>query len=82
VLPDQSQHMVMTVAADGKVAPKQVDVGDIRDGLRVIRLGLAPNDRVIVGGSCTRRPEPKSQLKTARSILPAVRTRSEQKTCV
>jgi RND family efflux transporter MFP subunit len=50
VLPDQSQHMVMTVAADGKVAPKQVEVGDIRDGLRVIRSGLAPSDRVIVGG--------------------------------
>jgi len=50
VLPDQSQHMVMTVAADGTVAPKQVEVGDIRGGLRVIRSGLAPNDRVIVGG--------------------------------
>jgi membrane fusion protein, multidrug efflux system len=50
VLPDQSQHMVMTVAADGKVAPKQVEVGDIRDGLRVIRSGLAPSDRVIVRG--------------------------------
>jgi len=50
VLPDQSQHMVMTVAADGTVAPKQVEVGDIRGGLRVIRSGLAPSDRVIVGG--------------------------------
>jgi multidrug efflux system membrane fusion protein len=50
VLPDQSQHMVMTVAADGTVAPKQVEVGDIRGGLRVIRSGLTPSDRVIVGG--------------------------------
>src|SRR5712664_1166067 len=50
VLPDQSQHMVMTVAADGTVAPKQVEVGDIRGGLRVIRSGLAPSDRVIVDG--------------------------------
>jgi len=50
VLPDQSQHMVMTVAADGTVAPKQVEVGDIRGGLRVIRSGLAASDRVIVGG--------------------------------
>jgi RND family efflux transporter MFP subunit len=50
VLPDQSQHMVMTVAADGTVAPKRVEVGDIRGGLRVIRSGLAPSDRVIVGG--------------------------------
>src|SRR5260370_28317323 len=50
VLPDQSQHMVMTVSADGTVAPKRVEVGEIRDGLRVIRSGLAPSDRVIVEG--------------------------------
>ena len=50
VLPDQSQHMVMTVSADGAVASKRVEVGEIRGGLRVIRSGLAPSDRVIVGG--------------------------------
>jgi RND family efflux transporter MFP subunit len=50
VLPDQSQHMVMTVSADGTVAPKRVEVGEIRGGLRVIRSGLAPSDRVIVEG--------------------------------
>src|SRR6201984_962604 len=45
VLPDQSQHMVMTVSADGTVTPKRVEVGEIRDGLRVIRTGLAPGCR-------------------------------------
>ncbi len=50
VLPDQSQHVVMTVSPDGTVAPKQVEIGDIRGGLRVIRSGLTPNDRVIVDG--------------------------------
>jgi len=50
VLPDQSQHAVMTVSADGTVAPKRVEVGEIRNGLRVIRSGLAPNDLVIVDG--------------------------------
>jgi membrane fusion protein, multidrug efflux system len=48
VLPDQSRHLVMTVSPDGTVVPKQVEVGDIRGGLRVIRSGLAPNDRVII----------------------------------
>jgi multidrug efflux system membrane fusion protein len=47
---DQSKHVVMTVAADGTVTPKQVDVGDFRGGLRVIRSGLAPDDRVIIDG--------------------------------
>ena len=50
VLPDQSEHLVMTVSADGTVAPKQVEIGDIRGGLRVIRSGLTPNDQVIIDG--------------------------------
>jgi RND family efflux transporter MFP subunit len=50
VLPDQDRHLVMTVTADGTVAPKQVTIGDIRGGLRVIRSGLEPTDRVIIEG--------------------------------
>ncbi|MGE5147487.1 MAG: efflux RND transporter periplasmic adaptor subunit, partial [Candidatus Eiseniibacteriota bacterium] len=50
VLPDQSQHIVMTVAADGTVVPKIVQIGDLRGGLRVIRSGLSADDRVIVDG--------------------------------
>jgi membrane fusion protein, multidrug efflux system len=50
VLPDQSQHNVMTVAQDGTVVPKQVEIGDLRGSLRVIRSGLAPDDQVIIDG--------------------------------
>jgi RND family efflux transporter MFP subunit len=50
VLPDQSQHIVMTVAPDNTVVPKQVETGDLRGSLRVIRSGLAPNDQVIIDG--------------------------------
>lgn len=50
VRPDQSQHAVLTVSADGSVVSKQVEVGDLQNGLRVIRSGLAANDRVIIGG--------------------------------
>jgi RND family efflux transporter MFP subunit len=50
VLLDQSQHVVMTVSADGTVVPKPVETGDLRDGLRIIRSGLAPDDRVIIDG--------------------------------
>jgi hypothetical protein len=42
--------MVMTVSTDGTVVPKQVEVGDMRGGLRVIQSGLSPSDRVIVDG--------------------------------
>ena len=50
VLPDQSQHMVMTVGAGNMVVPKQVEIGDLQGGLRVIRSGLAPSDQVIIDG--------------------------------
>jgi len=63
VLPDQSQHLVMTVAADGTVAPKQVEIGAIRGGLRVIRSGLTPNDRVIIDGIPHARPGSKVTLQ-------------------
>ena len=48
VLPDQSTHVVLTVAKDGTVSPKVVQIGDLRGGLRVIRSGLAPTDHVVV----------------------------------
>jgi RND family efflux transporter MFP subunit len=50
VLLDQSQHIVMTVGADGTVVPKPVETGDLRGGLRIIRSGLTPDDHVIVDG--------------------------------
>ena len=56
VLPDQSQHIVLTVDDKDVVTPKHVQIGDIRDGLRVIRDGLIRTDRVIVTGIPIARP--------------------------
>lgn len=50
VMLDQSQHIVMTVSPDGTVAPKPVETGDLRGGLRVIRSGITAKDRVIIDG--------------------------------
>jgi multidrug efflux system membrane fusion protein len=50
VLPDQTDQIVLTVAPDGTVAPKLVKVGELRGGLRVIRSGIGPDNRVIVDG--------------------------------
>ncbi|HVH82421.1 MAG TPA: efflux transporter periplasmic adaptor subunit, partial [Stellaceae bacterium] len=50
VVPDQSQHAVLTVSDDGTVVSKQVAIGDIRGGLRVVRSGLGANDKVIIEG--------------------------------
>jgi membrane fusion protein, multidrug efflux system len=50
VLPDQSEHIVLTVSSAGMVVPKHVEIGDERDGLRVIKSGLSSTDKVIVDG--------------------------------
>ena len=50
VLPDQTRHLVLTVAPDDTVVPKPVETGDERGGLRVIRSGLNADDRVIIEG--------------------------------
>ena len=52
--------MVMTVDEDGTVVPKLVRPGPMtEDGLRIIRSGLEPTDRVIINGSCGRGPAPR-----------------------
>jgi hypothetical protein len=50
VLADQSNHIVLTVGPDNTVTPKQVQIGEMRDGLRVIQSGLKPTDRVVTAG--------------------------------
>ena len=48
MLPDQSDHIVMIVGPQNVVTAKHVQVGNLRNGLRVIRSGLDASDRVIV----------------------------------
>ena len=47
---DQSRRTVYVVANDGSVTPKPVELGPVVQGLRVIKSGLAPTDRVIIAG--------------------------------
>jgi len=56
VLADQSGRMVLTVGIDGTVVPRPVQLGALVDGLRVVRSGITPEDRVIIGGLHRARP--------------------------
>ncbi len=47
---DQSRKIVFVVKADDTVEARPVTLGPMDDGLRVIREGLKPDDRVIVDG--------------------------------
>jgi RND family efflux transporter MFP subunit len=53
---DQANRAVLTVSADGTVVPKPVELGPVVDGLRVVRGGLAPEDRVVIAGLHRARP--------------------------
>jgi membrane fusion protein, multidrug efflux system len=56
IMSDQSRKIVLTVAEDGTVGTKLVELGPIVDGLRVIRSGLAPTDRIVIEGLQRARP--------------------------
>jgi RND family efflux transporter MFP subunit len=56
VASDQSAKIVFTVADDGTVGTKLVELGPMVDGLRVIRLGLAATDRIVIDGLQRARP--------------------------
>ena len=53
---DQSRKILFTVADDGTVGVKLVELGPMVEGLRVIRSGLALTDRVIIDGLQRARP--------------------------
>jgi len=53
---DQATKIVFTVAEDGTVGTKRVELGPIIDGLRVVRSGLAPTDRIVIDGLPRARP--------------------------
>jgi RND family efflux transporter MFP subunit len=53
---DQSRKIVFTVADDGTVGTKLVELGPIVEGLRVILSGLAGTDRVVIDGLQRARP--------------------------
>jgi RND family efflux transporter MFP subunit len=56
ILSDQSRKIVFTVADDGTVGTKLVELGPLVEGLRVVRSGLAASDRIVTDGLQRARP--------------------------
>ncbi len=63
---DQARKLVLTVGPDGIVVPKPVELGPVVDGLRIVRSGLAPGDRVVISGTQMAMPGAKVQPKPGR----------------
>ncbi|MEN2787199.1 efflux RND transporter periplasmic adaptor subunit [Sphingomonas qilianensis] len=53
---DQTRKLLYVVGQDNKAAPRPVETGPLVDGLRVIKSGLKPNDRVIIAGITNLQP--------------------------
>jgi RND family efflux transporter MFP subunit len=57
VVTDQSTKLLFTVADDGTVVPKPVELGAVTDGgLRIVRDGITEKDKVIINGLLRARP--------------------------
>ena len=83
VVTDQSVKLLFTVAPDGTVVPKPVELGPVTDdNLRVISTGITADDQVIISGLLRARPGQKvtpEQGTIERSApTPAQRRRPER----
>ncbi|MBU1345804.1 MAG: efflux RND transporter periplasmic adaptor subunit [Alphaproteobacteria bacterium] len=63
---DQARRVVSVVAEDGSVTPTPVQLGPLVDGLRVVRSGLRPTDRIIIEGLQRAMPGAKIQPTNGR----------------
>jgi membrane fusion protein, multidrug efflux system len=53
---DQSNKIAFAVDKDGLVSVKRLELGPIIEGLRVVRSGLQPSDRIVIDGIQRARP--------------------------
>lgn len=50
IVTDQTRRLVYVVSKDNKATPRVIEIGAKVEGLRIVRDGLAPTDRVIIAG--------------------------------
>jgi multidrug efflux system membrane fusion protein len=67
---DQDRKFVMVLGADSTVQYRGVTLGPLAEGLRVVRTGLRPGERIVVNGLQRVRPGAKVQAQPARMDAP------------
>jgi RND family efflux transporter MFP subunit len=79
VVTDQSVKMLFTVAEDGTVVPKPVELGSLADdNLRIIKSGITPEDTVIINGLLRARPGQKVTPEAGEIKPPSAAPESQQ----
>jgi RND family efflux transporter MFP subunit len=71
---DQDRKFVLVVGADGTAQYRGVTLGPIVDGLRVVRTGLKPGERIVINGLQRVRPGSKVQPTVAPMEPPVAAT--------
>lgn len=71
VVTDQTRKVTLVVGQDGKVAQRVVELGPMVDGLRIVRSGLSPDDRVVIAGVQRARPGTPVKVKAGKIEPPA-----------
>ncbi|PZM14076.1 efflux RND transporter periplasmic adaptor subunit [Rhizobium tubonense] len=66
---DQDKKFVLVIGADNKVAYREIKLGDLNDGQRIVESGLAAGDRIVTNGLQRVRPgalvDPQPEQKVA-----------------
>lgn len=68
---DQGRPFVYVVGRDGKVSQRTVVIGQLEGGLRVVREGLAAEDRVVINGLMAVRAGAAAEAEETEMKLPA-----------
>ena len=71
VVTDQTRKIALVVGPDNMVSPRVLQLGPLVDGLRVVRGGLTPDDKVIIEGVQRARPGTKVSPKRGKIVPPA-----------
>ena len=75
VVTDQARQVVPVVTPNGKVAMHAVELGPLVEGLRVVRSGIAANDKVVIDG--IQRAQPGHAVKAVLGQIKPVQDASQ-----
>jgi RND family efflux transporter MFP subunit len=71
IVTDQAQKLVMTVNEDNRIEPRVIRPGPTELGLRIVRRGLEPSDRIVTNGLLRVRPGMEVTPQPGRIELPS-----------
>ncbi|VWX54339.1 efflux RND transporter periplasmic adaptor subunit [Novosphingobium sp. 9U] len=76
IVTDQNRRLVYVVNRENKIVPRPVELGAKVEGLRIVRAGLAPTERVVLDGLGKVRPDTvvktrQGQIKPSPGTQPA-----------